>query len=81
MTIQSGVRRPGCIVKENEGLADRVLHRCLKKMLEDKLISRRILSEIPPHTEYRLTARGQGFMKLLGALQKFSADWEVGDSA
>jgi DNA-binding HxlR family transcriptional regulator len=50
-------------------------------MLEDKLISRRILSEIPPHTEYRLTARGQGFMKLLGALQKFSADWEAGDSA
>ncbi|MDR6515706.1 DNA-binding HxlR family transcriptional regulator [Chryseobacterium camelliae] len=41
----------------------------LKKMEEEQLISRKLYAEIPPRTEYELTATGKKLIPILDELE------------
>lgn len=69
-----------CVVAENEAtrfneigralpdISAKVLTDTLRNLEADGLVSRRIYAEIPPRTEYSLTALGQSLMPHLHAL-------------
>lgn len=57
--------RPSLLQRRLPGASERVIAQCLKEMCEDGLIEKKIFSEIPPHTEYSLTAEGRSLLPLI----------------
>ena len=48
-------------------ITQKVLSQNLKALEDDGLITRTVIPETPPRTEYRLTPRGQSLIPLLGS--------------
>lgn len=74
--LANGSARPSELLRECGGLAERVLHRCLNRLQRDGLISKRCYAEIPPHTEYELTAMGKEVLRLLESAWSLADRWE-----
>jgi len=53
------------ILKGTPGISQKMLTTALKKLEEDKLISRKMYPEIPPRVEYRLTTLGESLIPAL----------------
>lgn len=70
--VKRGKRRPGEIKRSIEGISEKVLGERLKKLTRYGLIERKVYPEVPPHVEYRFTARGKRFLKVLDAVSVFS---------
>lgn len=67
--------RPSEILKSADGLAPRVLHRCLSRLERDGLLAKEVFAEIPPRTEYALTEQGRRFVQLLDDARGLAATW------
>lgn len=74
-TLREHPTRPSAFLKSNDGLASRVLHRCLKRLEKDGLIKKVVFDEIPPHTEYILTAEGKRFYKIIESARSMAEEW------
>lgn len=74
--IASGVSRPGALSKGTPGLTPKVLNERLRKLLRYKIITRKVFSEIPPKVEYRLTALGKKFEKVIDQLKDLELHME-----
>jgi DNA-binding HxlR family transcriptional regulator len=54
-----------------EGVSEKMLAQTLQTLERDGLVHREALPVVPPHVEYRLTARGEGLVGILLPL----VDW------
>lgn len=52
-----------------------VLTRQLRQLEQDKLITRKVFAEIPPHVEYSLSTLGTKFQKVLNEIEIFGLDY------
>lgn len=57
--------------KNVEGISSLMLTRCLKVLIEYKLVNRTQFDEIPPHVEYSLTDFGKSLCPILHSLESF----------
>ncbi|SHI71095.1 transcriptional regulator, HxlR family [Clostridium cavendishii DSM 21758] len=60
--------------KNLDGISNLMLTRCLKELLEYKLVDRKQFNEVPPHVEYSLTDLGMSLCPILRSLEKFGYD-------
>lgn len=74
--IDRGVCRPGHIQKELRGLTAKILNERVRKLTRYGLIVKESYPEIPPHVEYRFTARGRQLVKLIRTMRDFAQTWE-----
>ena len=52
-----------------------VLTRQLRQFEQDKLITRKVFAEVPPHVEYSLSTLGTKFQKVLNEIEIFGLDY------
>ena len=52
-----------------------VLTRQLRQLEQDKLITRKVFAEVPPHVEYSLSTLGTKFQKVLNEKEIFGLDY------
>lgn len=71
--IRQGVARPGAMEHAVEGLSKKVLNERLKKLQRFGIVDRRAFAEVPPRVEYRLSAFGGRFVKLLDEIAVLEA--------
>lgn len=74
-SIMQGRTRPNEILKGLAGLAPRVMHRCLNRLERDRLLTKVVLPEVPPHVEYSLTRDGKRLLALFDAATKLAEAW------
>jgi DNA-binding HxlR family transcriptional regulator len=72
--IRDGVQRPGALEREIDGISTKVLNERLRKLLRFGVIERRAYPEVPPRVEYRLTAFGRRFTRVLDAVKALEGD-------
>lgn len=63
--LACGSRRPSQLLRELPGLTQRVLTETLLELVADGLVQRTAFAEIPPRTEYSLTAYGTTTVPIL----------------
>ncbi|GEO58387.1 winged helix-turn-helix transcriptional regulator [Companilactobacillus bobalius] len=51
-----------------KGISAKVMVEQLKQLEADKIITRKVFNEIPPHVEYSLTPDGYSLAKVLGSM-------------
>ena len=76
--LNNDIQRPGEMVRSVEGLTTKVLNACLKRNIEFGILERETFNEIPPRVEYKVTAFGDKFIRILTELEKLQA--EIDDS-
>ena len=52
-----------------------VLTRQLRQLEQNKLITRKVFAEVPPHVEYSLSTLGTKFQKVLNEIEIFGLDY------
>ena len=52
-----------------------VLTRQLRQLEQDKLITRKVFAEVPPHVEYSLSTLGTKFQKVLNEIEIFGLEY------
>ena len=68
--VSQGVRRPGALERHIEGISAKVLSDRLKNFQRAGIFERVVFPEIPPRVEYRLTAFGKKFTRLLKEVER-----------
>ena len=76
--LRSGVKRPGAMVRNVEGLSTKVLNSCLKKNVDFGILSKKTFPEVPPRVEYEITPFGQNFMVILDEIEQLNQKLEQG---
>lgn len=74
--VAEGVSRPGALERHVEGISTKVLSERLRKLTGYGLLDKEIHAEVPPRTEYRLTASGRRLVGIIGQLREL--DDELG---
>jgi DNA-binding HxlR family transcriptional regulator len=72
--VAKGIQRPGALERHIEGISAKVLSDRLRQFTRAGIFERAQFPEIPPRVEYRLTAFGQKFMRLLREVEKLQAE-------
>ncbi len=72
--VASGVHRPGALERHIEGISSKVLTDRLRRFHRAGIFGRVQFPEIPPRVEYRLTAFGKNFIKLLKNVEKLQKE-------
>jgi DNA-binding HxlR family transcriptional regulator len=68
--IDSGINRPGEMVRSVEGLTTKVLNSCLNKNIEFGILKKVNFAEVPPRVEYKVTSFGAKFIRVLDEIEK-----------
>lgn len=63
--VRKGVCRPGEMEHAIDGLSGKVLNERLTKLVRFGILDKSSFAEVPPRVEYRMTAFGDQFIKLL----------------
>src|SRR6185295_8619926 len=72
--VATGVNRPGALERHIEGISAKVLTDRLKHFHRAGIFERVQYPEIPPRVEYRLTAFGKKFSKLLKEVDRLQKE-------
>lgn len=72
--VGNGVNRPGALERHIDGISAKVLSDRLKKFSSAGIFERVQFPEIPPRVEYRLSAFGKKFLRLLREAEKLQAE-------
>ena len=72
--VAKGVRRPGALERHIEGISAKVLSDRLRQFTRAGIFERVQFPEIPPRVEYRLTAFGRKFLRLLEEVERLQAE-------
>ena len=72
--VGRGESRPGALERRIAGISTKVLGDRLKTFTRAGIFERVQYPEIPPRVEYRLTAFGQKFLRLLDEVEKLQAE-------
>lgn len=76
--IGAGINRPGALERHIGGISTKVLSERLRKLTGYGLLVKEVYAEVPPRTEYSLTANGQKLIKIIGQIR--SLDEEMRNS-
>lgn len=74
--LRNDINRPGAMVNSVEGLSTKVLNQCLKRNIDFGILEKTSYNEIPPRVEYKVTAFGEKFMKILDELKQLQQEIE-----
>ncbi len=67
--------RYGELKKKLEKISTKTLTEKLRLLENEKILQRKIYSEIPPKVEYSLTSKGKAIKKVLNEMQKWHDKW------
>ncbi len=67
--LESGCKRFGEL-QSSIGVSARILSLRLHELEQDGLVSRKVFAEIPPHTEYALTDKGQLLVPVIDVMRR-----------
>jgi DNA-binding HxlR family transcriptional regulator len=67
--IADGVTRPGAMERHVRGISTKVLSERLRKLATYGLLAKHVYAEVPPRTEYSLTANGQRLVAIIDQLK------------
>ena len=68
-----GRRRYSELLRTLDGISPKVLAARLRFLAREGVITKTIYAEVPPRTEYELTAKGQRFQPVIEAMAAFGA--------
>ena len=66
--IADGVTRPGALERHVQGISTKVLSERLRKLTYG-LLAKHVYAEVPPRTEYSLTANGRKLVAIIDQLK------------
>lgn len=66
--LARGRQRYGDLHRQIGGISQKMLTQTLRKLERDGLVARHVYPEVPPRTEYELTALGHTLIETMGAL-------------
>jgi DNA-binding HxlR family transcriptional regulator len=72
--VAQGVNRPGALERHIDGISTKVLNDRLRHFTRAGIFERLQFPEIPPRVEYRFTAFGRKFLRLLREVEKLQLD-------
>ena len=72
--LANGINRPGEMVQTVEGLSTKVLNDCLRRNIDFDILERIAYNEVPPRVEYKVTAFGEKFLRIVDDLEKLQND-------
>ena len=73
--LSTGTKRFSELEKAIPNVTRTVLTRQLRQLEQDKLVTRRVFAEVPPHVEYSLSELGAKFQKVLNEIEIFGLDY------
>lgn len=73
MAVAEGVARPGAMERHIPEISTKVLNERLRKLTGYGLLTQERFAELPPRTEYTLTAFGEQVMALVSQLRALDA--------
>lgn len=73
--LSTGTKRFSELEKAIPKVTRTVLTRQLRQLEQDKLVTRRVFAEVPPHVEYSLSELGAKFQKVLNEIEIFGLDY------
>ena len=74
--IQSGVRRPGEMVRRVDGLTTKSLNECAQRLLGFGILEKATYPEVPPRVEYSLTERGERVRGIFAQIEELAQELE-----
>jgi DNA-binding HxlR family transcriptional regulator len=66
-----GPKRFGELQKALEGISPRTLSLRLSELESEKLISKKVFAEVPPHVEYSLTQKGYSLNEIICKMREW----------
>ncbi len=76
--LANDINRPGEMVRSVEGLTTKVLNECLRKNVDFGILQRLAYNEVPPRVEYKVTAFGSKFIRVLDQLERLQDELDNG---
>lgn len=73
--LSTGTKRFSELERLIPGVTRTVLTRQLRQLEQDKLIIRKVFTEVPPRVEYSLSSVGSKFQKVLDEIEVFGLDY------
>lgn len=64
------------LMKNLEGISQKVLTKSLRSMEEDGIVTRTVFTEAPPRVEYALNDLGESMRPILQAMESFGMDYK-----
>jgi len=78
--IAAGTCRPSALLRACPGLSKKVMNERLRKMVRFHILERSVSGSKPPlHVEYRLTAFGRRFLRVLVEVRKLQRAVDTGE--
>lgn len=71
--VAAGVVRPGALERQIAGISTKVLSERLRKLTAYGLLTKHVLPEIPPRTEYALTPNGEKLAAIIAQIAELDA--------
>ncbi len=68
--VAAGVSRPGALERHIAGISTKVLSERLRKLTGYGLLDKQVYAEVPPRTEYALTANGEQLVAIIGQIKQ-----------
>lgn len=70
LAIDAGVKRPGELERHIDGISTKVLSERLRKLTAYGLLGKHTFPEVPPRTEYELTATGLKLIEIIRQIRE-----------
>ena len=67
--VAAGISRPGALERHIAGISTKVLSERLRKLTRYGLLDKQAYAEVPPRTEYALTANGRKLVAIIGQIK------------
>lgn len=74
LAVKAGISRPGALEREIAGISTKVLSERLRKLTLYGLLDKTSYPEVPPRTEYALTASGAKLVRIIAQIQALDAE-------
>lgn len=75
--VSRGVKRPGALERQIEGISTKVLNDRLRNFTRSGILERVQYPEIPPRVEYEFTPFGKKFTRLLRQVEELQAELDA----
>lgn len=72
-SVAEGIIRPGEIERHIEGISTKVLSERFRKLTAYGLLEKFAYAELPPRTEYQLTAKGKSLVSIIRQIHELDA--------
>ena len=77
LSIDDGFIRPGALERHIDGISKKVLSERLRKLTAYGLLKKETFPEVPPRTEYALTASGKKLIEIVQQIQLLDTELEA----